>query len=497
MNVNSLKQYTVPFLFAVILLSLCVPIEGLDFFWHLGTGRWILDHLQIPDVDPFSFPLVTPDVRDTLILKGYWLAQVIYASVWSLMGAYGIVLLKASTLAGVLFVVYSILKERGFSPWVALLFLLPIFFDFRLLFISATRPQLWTFLCSAVIVYLLDNQKLLVVKYRYVLLFILMVVWVNLHPGALFGFLLLLVYAVARFIKALRGKGDFRDVLGLLVAASAILISPTGWLIFTPLMIIGSSAAADFYYAAHPDGMTLYGLWQMGLFGFYGFVVVLLTSVAIVIIYRRVIKLEHFFVFVLLTALAIFKARYSVFMSIVGTAVFVPYAKDRINSFIEQNGFAGKGLPYLSSAMICCSALVLFFLQGSFLQNVVNEEVYPRGAIEFMRKYEPQGNLLNPYEWGGYLIANLPEYKVFIDGRGMQLSKNKIQDFEIMRTGFSLRPGDESIWNSKMRSYGIRAVLAHRAVEKFPVNNKLYMDPDWMLVYQDEISYVFFRKPYQ
>ena len=43
---------------------------------------------------------------------------------------------------------------------------------------------------------------------------------------------------------------------------------------------------------------------------------------------------------------------------------------------------------------------------------------YPKRAVTFLGSQAPDGRLLNPYDWGGYLIWELyPKYPVFIDGR--------------------------------------------------------------------------------
>ena len=47
--------WVIPILLAAV-LSFAAPIlnDG-DTFWHLATGRWIIDHLAVPATDPFSF----------------------------------------------------------------------------------------------------------------------------------------------------------------------------------------------------------------------------------------------------------------------------------------------------------------------------------------------------------------------------------------------------------------------------------------------------------
>lgn len=240
----------------------------------------------------------------------------------------------------------------------------------------------------------------------------------------------------------------------------------------------------------------MFQIWGLGIFGFWGGVCAFLICLAIVVICRFKIKPEHLLVYALLLTLSLFKARFFIFLTILGPLIFLPYVKDHLNSFVANKDFLKSYLTHLSCVLIFFCASTIFYLQGSGLNSSIEYDKYPQKATKFISDFRPKGNLLNPYEWGGFLIVNLPEYKVFVDGRGMQVNSGKLIDFEMLRTGFSLRPNDNSLWKEKMRKYGIRIVLAHRSEQKFPINRKLLADPLWLLAYQDEVANVFLRKPY-
>ena len=44
-------------------------------------------------------------------------------------------------------------------------------------------------------------------------------------------------------------------------------------------------------------------------------------------------------------------------------------------------------------------------------------ESYPMRGMEWLKENQPAGNLLNEYDWGGFLIWNVPDNLVFVDGR--------------------------------------------------------------------------------
>ena len=62
---------------------------------------------------------------------------------------------------------------------------------------------------------------------------------------------------------------------------------------------------------------------------------------------------------------------------------------------------------------------------------------YPAGALPALRA--ARGNLLNEYDWGGFLIREAPEHPVFLDGRGALLYVPGVLD-EFERA-VRLRPG--------------------------------------------------------
>src|SRR4030042_2631385 len=99
----------------VILISsffyvfISVKLFDSDFWWHISTGRYIIETGSIPDKDPFSYTAsleenknLLPE-RENFILKQYWLGQVIFYLIYNYAGPKGIVILRASFLTMVIF----------------------------------------------------------------------------------------------------------------------------------------------------------------------------------------------------------------------------------------------------------------------------------------------------------------------------------------------------------------------------------------------------------
>ena len=137
--------------FSVLFLFHTYPLGLGDIYWHLSTGRWIVEHGTLPTVDPFLYTLpAVLDDRQTLLLQGYWLAQLIFYFVHGAFGDYGLVFFKSGLFTTMYFVLWRILRKADVDAAFALLVLVPL----PLLFYryDELRPQVFSFL-GVVLVY--------------------------------------------------------------------------------------------------------------------------------------------------------------------------------------------------------------------------------------------------------------------------------------------------------------------------------------------------------
>jgi hypothetical protein len=79
-----------------------------------------------------------------------------------------------------------------------------------------------------------------------------------------------------------------------------------------------------------------------------------------------------------------------------------------------------------------------------------DDRAYPAAALDSLRA--GNGVLLNEYDWGGYLIFNLPERPVFIDGRYVPYLGGVLADYRAL---VGLRPG----WRGLLDKYKVSDVV--------------------------------------
>lgn len=82
-------------------------------------------------------------------------------------------------------------------------------------------------------------------------------------------------------------------------------------------------------------------------------------------------------------------------------------------------------------------------------QPKTDRATFPVGAVDWIEIHQPEGNLFNAYQWGGYLIWRLyPHYPVFIDGRAELHGDQMLTEYvNIYNT--------HSGWEQDLEHYGV------------------------------------------
>lgn len=101
----------------IIITSACacwlfaIEIWDWDDWWHLGTGRWIVENGAIPSADPFSY---TAAGQSMIGLP--WLAEVALFGAYDIAGSAGLVTLQIISAFATLCLVGMTLRELGVDP---------------------------------------------------------------------------------------------------------------------------------------------------------------------------------------------------------------------------------------------------------------------------------------------------------------------------------------------------------------------------------------------
>ncbi len=519
----------VSLLLILVVLTYSNTADDLDFWWHLKQGEFIYTTHSIPAKDEFSsttyvadriakevasaanFVQPPPENKTDFWIKNNlklaWFAQLLFYIIYHFLGIPGIAVYKSCVFAAAFLAAYLTMLKRGSAPlasFLVLALIAVIAVDF-----NYTRPQIFSFLIFPCMLYALyDFRAGGRTLYG---LPILMVLWANLHGGFILGVIVLIVFTLAETTKymihawfhlpALHSL-ELRDLKKLLIvtllSTAASLLSPNGYEPFLfPLVQMHSVFRAIEEYR-RPMLYEYHAYWGM-------LAMVVLSSIVAGV--RRRLDLTELAVAALVILASFNGLRFIPFLAF-GTAPFLSFALTSASRWMAQTGLLStivkklpgptQGARLLVPLLICAILLVTIardISSGGVLRAEVRERWYPSGAVAFIRQIAPQGNMLNQFNWGGYLIWTLgPRYKTFVDGRCT--SENAFLHYGYILTAEAGVDPSHPLWKRLLEAYGVNFILVSAVSTAggiHPLVDRLYVDPEWELVFADGKALIFLR----
>lgn len=437
-----------------------------DFFWHLATGRWIVENLTLPERDPFT-TFFYDSGREALILKGYWLTQICYQIAFAAGGMVGVALLKSSSFVALFgTTLYFHWKKKTNIAWVFLL-MLPLYET--LLHFRADRPNMVSLLFFAFLIYLLETK-------RWKFLPLLMLVWANSHAGYLLGNVVIIIYVGALVLS--RQKKVLTPASWGLAGVVASFANPLGAApVLSLINFQGSALQKGNLESMSPIQIALdYHDYYLGYFLAVFFIIVCLFLI------RRSSAWEQLAVLILTAFISLTSARYMPFL-VIASAFYVPCIFERIN------------LPVLWRRGLLCGSITLIILLGFNDLSVgrgltwgLEPDRFPVKGAEFIARSGGKGQVFCNYEWGGYLIWKLPEAMILNDPRGLS------EDAYLKNVAIeNASPG----WETELIEMNTTVVVVSAFNPLSGKANKLWQSlfytDNWQLVYADNVSLVYYR----
>jgi hypothetical protein len=108
----------------------------------------------------------------------------------------------------------------------------------------------------------------------------------------------------------------------------------------------------------------------------------------------------------------------------------------------------------------------------------------PVEATAYVKANALTGPMFNSYNWGGYLIFNLPDEPVFVDGR------TDLYGDAFLQTYLNTAVGGEG-WRDTLDEYDIQLVFVEA---QSGLARQLRGEPGWMLAHEDNLAVVFARE---
>jgi len=465
--------------FAAAFLQLSLSGVDPDYWWHLTSGRWMLDHGRIPTTDPFSFSHAGQNWY-----AHEWLSELVLAVVNRIAGYAGAIVLTAAVVAVAAWLLARAARYYGAGARAALLLVCGS--GFFLLGNLAVRPQVWGWALLALLLHELAAYEA-GCRRRLWHLPLLYALWINVHLSALMGGAALLLYVLHQGIRWLaarrceRAAGDLGHlVLVGVLSAVALCVNPRGLALLWFTRVYANQHAVRYRYI---------GEWQRPSFSgndrwlFIGAGAIVLAT-AVVMLLRR--SLWPGVLVILFAAAALRATRYVPLFAIVS----IPALGWLLGRFRGRTSTTRKvAVPRaLRLTLVAATGATIMFgvLAGgpSQLNRNPNAAIggYPVEAADWVELHAPRARLFGEYGWGGYLIYRFyPRRLVYMDGREEMYGEPFFQRF-VQTIG--AEPG----WQATLASAGIEATIIDL---HGPLAQAMDADPGWQRVFSDGIAAIF------
>ncbi len=425
--------------FAIVALSLAGPLSSGDLWWHLNTGEWILEHGELPQHDPFSH--TAGDKHWTLEEYG---SQILFAGLNELGGTFA--LRSVGTLLGLLLLwsVWRTARRDLDPPWA-------LFMTAAFAVLFALKWELRPHLLSAFL--FLRLQRRLFPRERqdpdkavWIEVFVLAVLWTQLHAEAIFIPILASAGAIGAFIGGVLQKdGGFARLRAWLILLGlglvGTLLSPEGW--NQHLYAVAESSTPRTYIEEWFPSWVLPGdpRFHPLNWALFACVALAILSTASFVLYHGLTRLlkpsklpnteqPHgestfapswerigFGAVCILMAILARRFFWLTWFPLLDICVALG-AKRRHSPVLLRTALAAALiLPIILATTHYATRSRMALVSGKW-SSAVDDGLFPVHAADFARDAGLEGNLFHPYEWGGYLGWMLyPNCAVYLDGR--------------------------------------------------------------------------------
>ncbi|MBS4027127.1 MAG: hypothetical protein KGZ58_00700 [Ignavibacteriales bacterium] len=480
-----------------------------DFFWHLATGRWIVEHRAIPNNDIFGLisekQLWIPfewawDVLTYLLFlatKSYIAVQLLPILFWlCIFSLLAMVMRKMNISTSIIIIVLLLTLVTTLNRY-------------------TPRPHSVTLLSFSIILCLYLTTRISSTKARRLLIVfpLLFLVWANMHMGVIAGILLLIVFFIVEIINFFIKRNKLipqSDILsqsnlprirnlGIIITLcfGAMLVNPFGIQTYS---YVSSHLQMKFLQTIQEwDPPFSNNIHQSGVLMMYK-ILLLLGSVSIV---YSIKKKDYLFALLYLT-FAVYSLRAVRFigdfavLSAIGTAV-------GIDSVIKSSSIKIQKIFTSTFVVMLLGCIILFSIVtipgNNFYQNLryyrlfgfgIDNSSFSRPLIDFLKVNSISGRPFNNLEIGGLLLWEFPEQKFFIDSRNISDDLGK-EEIRIM--------GKYEGFEEKLREFeidhviiGTNKILESGAfMESSIISYCSSHKEDWKLVYWDDRSFLYLK----
>jgi hypothetical protein len=454
-----------PFIVAAALApAFVVKVKSYDVWWHMATGRWMVENGRLPTTDPFTYTMAG---KPWHTVDG--IAALVFYGAYRLGAETGLILLKVFVAFLTLALLGLCLRELRVSRGglVGLLVAIAVLLHGRF---TMDRPLI---LGGA----LLAGSLLAIVRSHerhdrsHLFLLAALPLWPLVHPTALLGFMTLgalLVASVAARPPSAGISTPHGRSIALTFAACVALAAALPWwrdAIVTATHLTGGATATTFT-AEWRSGTEALGE-RVGHWAF--------VAAAILGGVRRLRRNAALLLLSLLAAAISYEFARNAYEGVILAAPACACALEDGAAWLRASGSAllGAALPPIAAlaiAVVQVATAPVATISGPFGFGV-EKRLFPYDTLETLRRLPP-GHVMNGFAIGGFLIWQKIPFGVYCDGRTVAL----YQEDDVRRLFLPMIEGGAALtraadtWEAV---YGLNENLS-------PPNQWMMVSPDWV-----------------
>lgn len=449
-------------------------IHVYDTWWHLASGKYIVEHLTIPSYDPFSYTATNTPWTDVA-----WLFQIFLYGWYRILGYNGVVAFKVFALAAAFAVIWLTMRRLTSDRLLcmAIMWCILIAASFRFI----CRPDFLAYLILCLFMWFLV-RFLEQPSWKGIVPFvILMLFWANMHASFIIG---VFICSIPLCVELLQSRKDqvadiikrksFRLKAALLAAVLlCTLITPYGIDLYFQVFPKNGEEAKEamrhimewysvspaFFFSFTWDERLFFklALWMTTLFALFrlkekgdasivGWILYIAGMVYMVIAAYRLASFAIFSLAPVCVLLAEgklllrkgYSLRVPISKTVIGTAsVSIIF----LAILFMTHQLWSRTLPYRDTGF------------GVYWLN------YPKALVDVVKEENIPGPLFNNYGWGGFLIWHMyPDHKVFIDGR-----VNNLYDADLFWLYRQIEAGRKEAIEFTLEKYPFKTVITQSA----------------------------------
>ncbi|MCK5579828.1 MAG: tetratricopeptide repeat protein [Candidatus Omnitrophica bacterium] len=501
-------------IFSLLVFVANLEIKDLDLWLHLGMGRHIVNNgFQVPDVDMLSCT-----VAGSPWVNHEWLFQVIVYTIHKFAGFDGLitmqVILVAVTMLVLLLLGYSKDKQLGV---VFILLLVSLVYQGRF----TTRPDLFSLLFFALYIFILSFY--IDRKGSVPAIFIIQLLWTNMHGFFFFGPLFVLIGLGAEWVKRhvklpyeWNKVGRLTDaeykrmkvIFGVVVLAC----------IFNPMTFKGAWYPIGVFFQISGESKIFFDkivelrnpitratLFSAAHYPFYKLLIVL--SFLSCFYNRRKLDIGGVMFWLVFLFFSLAAVRNLIFFAFAAYLIFVTNILTVSLRDVFPLRMTDKKFGYIASTFAKVIVIIWVVQYGAKVSlngyfdfdkyerksefGGVSLRTYPYKAVDFLVENKVKGNFFNDFNSGAYLVGRCsPDIKVFIDGR------TEVYGPEFFKYYSSLGEDDDAaLFEEMLDKYQMTGVLVNTVQHPAPKNilKLLYAKEEWKVVYFDFDAVIFLK----